>query len=380
MVLPEAIILATCLQKYTAGGTDSYNDVIALWHQRQPMDLCALLRTIQIKQVSKKQRWLARLLRFDSMDAESGMLENRTPMEAVLEAAIGEFFGIDQKEALRVFHGRGHLYPGLEHVCIDWFKPLVLITAYSEIADAEELAAHIVETDTLGQVKSIILQKRYEQGAPAELLFGDDLPCIIVQENKLLFEVHPGRQQNAGLFLDTRPLREWLQSHSKAKNVLNLFAYTCSLSVAALAGGATQVTNVDISKTSIRWGEKNHQLNNQPLDRVKSIPYNLFRSWGRIQQYGRYDLVVIDPPTRQHGSFDVEKNYRGVIRKLSKMCKPDADIIATVNSPFLESRFLLDLFSANLPTAKYVEVIPAAAEFADKYPQRGLKICHFKLT
>jgi 23S rRNA (cytosine1962-C5)-methyltransferase len=301
-------------------------------------------------------------------------------MEAVLKAAIGEFFGSAREEALRVFHGRGHLYPGLEHVCIDWFKPLVLVTAYGEIADAGELSADIVEADKLGQVKSIILQKRYQQGAPVELLFGDDLPCLIVQENKLVFEVHPGRQQNAGLFLDTRPLREWLQAHSEGKNVLNLFAYTCSLSVAALAGGATRVTNVDISKTSINWGEKNHQLNNQPMDQVKSIPYNLFRSWGRIQQYGRYDLVVIDPPTRQRGSFDVEKNYRSVIRKLSKMCKPGADIIATVNSPFLESNYLLGLFSANLRNAEYVEAIPAAAEFADKYPQRGLKICRFKLT
>lgn len=301
-------------------------------------------------------------------------------MEVALQQAIGEFFGIDQAEALRIFHGRGQLYPGLEHVCIDWFKPLVLITAYSEIVAAEELAEQIIAADKLSQVKSIILQKRYQRGAPSELLFGDELPVLIVQENKLLFEVHPGTQQNAGLFLDTRPLREWLQSHSAGKNVLNLFAYTCSLSVAALAGGAAGVTNVDISKPSIKWGEKNHQLNNQRLDRVRSIPHNLFRSWGRIQQFGRYDLVVIDPPTRQRGSFDVEKNYKSVLRKLSKMCAAGADIIATVNSPFLDGNFLLDQFTAALPNASFVEVIPAASEFADKYPQRGLKICHFKMV
>lgn len=301
-------------------------------------------------------------------------------MELALQQAIGEFFSIDQEEALRVFHGRGHLYPGLEHVCIDWFKPLVLITAYVEIVAVKELAAQIIAADKLSQVKSIILQKRYERGAPAELLFGDESPVLIVQENKLVFEVHPGTQQNAGLFLDTRPLREWLQENSSEKNVLNLFAYTCSLSVAALAGGAVRVTNVDISKPSIKWGEKNHQLNNQELDRVKSIPYNLFRSWGRIQQYGRYDLVVIDPPTRQRGSFDVEKNYKSVLRKLPKLCNVGADIIATVNSPFLDANFLLDQFAASLPNASFVEVIPAAPEFADKYPERGLKICHFKMA
>ena len=301
-------------------------------------------------------------------------------MEAVLQQAIGKFFSIDQAQVLRIFHGRGHLYPGLEHVCIDWFKPLVLVTAYAEIAAAEELTANIITADKLSQVKSIILQKRYERGAPAELLFGDELPVLIVQENDLAFEVHPGTQQNVGLFLDTRLLREWLQAHSRNKNVLNLFAYTCSLSVAALAGGATGVTNVDISKPSIKWGEKNHELNNQDMRRVKSIPYNLFRSWGRIQQYGSYDLVVIDPPTRQHGSFDVEKNYKNVLRKLSRMCNTGADIIATLNSPFLDANYLLDQFAAGLPNASFVEVIPAAPEFTDKYPERGLKICHFKMA
>ena len=301
-------------------------------------------------------------------------------MEAALQQAIGKFFSIDQAQVLRIFHGRGHLYPGLEHVCIDWFKPLVLVTAYAEIAEAEELTANIITADKLSQVKSIILQKRYERGAPAELLFGDELPVLIVQENDLAFEVHPGTQQNVGLFLDTRLLREWLQAHSRNKNVLNLFAYTCSLSVAALAGGATGVTNVDISKPSIKWGEKNHELNNQDMRRVKSIPYNLFRSWGRIQQYGSYDLVVIDPPTRQHGSFDVEKNYKNVLRKLSRMCNAGADIIATLNSPFLDANYLLDQFAAGLPNASFVEVIPAAPEFTDKYPERGLKICHFKMA
>ena len=301
-------------------------------------------------------------------------------MEAVLQQAIGKFFSIDQAQVLRIFHGRGHLYPGLEHVCIDWFKPLVLVTAYAEIAAAEELTANIIAADKLSQVKSIILQKRYQRGAPAELLFGDELPVLIVQENNLVFEVHPGTQQNVGLFLDTRPLREWIQAHSRSKNMLNLFAYTCSLSVAALAGGATGVTNVDISKPSIKWGEKNHELNNQDMRRVKSIPYNLFRSWGRIQQYGSYDLVVIDPPTRQHGSFDVEKNYKSVLRKLSRMCNTGADIIATLNSPFLDANYLLDQFAASLPNATFVGAIPAAPEFADKYPERGLKICHFKMA
>jgi 23S rRNA (cytosine1962-C5)-methyltransferase len=201
----------------------------------------------------------------------------------------------------------------------------------------------------------------------------------VVAEGSLLFEVHPGQQQNAGLFLDMRPLRDWLQQNARGKNVLNLFAYTCSLSVAALAGGASRVTNVDISKTSMLWGEKNHGLNGQSLDRITPIPYNLFRSWGRIQQYGRYDLVIIDPPTRQRGAFDVAKNYGAVIRKLSKLCNAHADVIASINSPFLDTEYLVNQFASNAPDATLIAMIPAAAEFADKFPERGLKVCHFRM-
>jgi 23S rRNA (cytosine1962-C5)-methyltransferase len=296
-----------------------------------------------------------------------------------LQQAIGDFFAVEQTDARRIFHGRGQLYPGLEHICLDWFSPVLLITAYRAIEDVAALLATIRAADKQMQVATIILQKRYLRGAPAELLSGAEMANTVVTEGSLLFEVHPGQQQNAGLFLDMRPLRDWLQQHARGKNVLNLFAYTCSLSVAALAGGASKACNVDISKTSIKWGEQNHRLNQQGPEQIKSIPYNLFRSWGRIQQYGRYDLVLIDPPSRQRGAFDVEKNYGAVLRKLSKLCSANADVIATINSPFLASDYLLEQFEKNAPEATLIGTIPAAPEFADKYPERGLKICHFRM-
>jgi len=300
-------------------------------------------------------------------------------MSAALGKIIGDFFAEERPDAQRLFHGRGQLYPGLEHVCIDWFMPVVLLTAYQEIADSNGLRELFMAADKLGQIDTIILQKRYQPGAPVELLRGDCLREAVVSEGDLRFEVHPGKQQNAGLFLDTRLLREWLLLHSRDKNVLNLFAYTCSLSVAALAGGARHVTNVDMSKTSIKWGEKNHQLNGQDLRRISSIPHNLFKSWGRIKQFGRYDLVIIDPPTRQRGSFDVGRDYGAVLKKLSKLTTPGAHVIATLNSPFLEEDYLIKLFLHHVPDGKYIEMMPVAPEFADRHRQRGLKICHFRM-
>jgi 23S rRNA (cytosine1962-C5)-methyltransferase len=297
----------------------------------------------------------------------------------VLKTAAADFFSVEQPDSRRLFHGRGRLYPGFEHVCIDWFRPLVLITAYAEIEDQFALLQLLQESDIHKQIETIVLQNRFIRGAPVTVLCGELPEKLIASEGSLRFEVHPGLQQNTGLFLDMRFLRNWLQTHSKNCNVLNLFAYTCSLSVAALAGGASSVTNVDMSKTSIKWGEKNHVLNGQDLRSVRSIPHNLFKSWGKIKQFGRYDLVLIDPPTRQRGSFDAAKNYGAVMKKLSNLCLPGADVIATINSPFLSTDYLVELFERHNAEGAYVGEIAVAPEFADKYSERGLNICHFKM-
>lgn len=315
---------------------------------------------------------------FDRLSAFTG--KHRTlSMESSPVIKITDFFSEERRDARRIFHGRGQLFPGFEQLSIDWFNPIVLISLFDDSTQHDELLTAIEAADSHKQVKSVVVQRRYLNGSPAELVMGVELETIIVTEGPLRFEIHAGKQQNAGLFLDARLLRDWIQQNSADRKVLNLFAYTCSLSVAALAGGASQVTNVDMSKTSINWGLTNHMLNEQDARKVKSIPHNIFRSWGRIQQFGRYDLVIIDPPTRQRGSFDVEKNYGAVLKRLSKLCTPGADVIATLNSPFLETDYLTELFAKKVPTSEYLGKIEVAPEFEDKSPERALKICHFKM-
>ena len=297
----------------------------------------------------------------------------------MLEQKLREFFAELQPEARRVFHGRGHCYPGLEHLCLDWYAPVLLISAYAPLEDEQRLLQAILDADSWNQVGSVLLQNRYVQQSPSVLLQGEPVQELVVRESGLQFEVHPGRRQNAGLFMDTRLLRNWLQVNSKDCNVLNLFAYTCSLSVAALAGGASHVTNVDVSKTSIAWGNRNHELNDQDLRQVKAIPHNLFTSWGRVKQYGRYDLVIVDPPTRQRNSFDAEKDYGSVIKKLAKCCSPGARIIAALNSPFLGIDFLQQQFDRHLPEAEFIRYLPVAPEYEECEPDKGLKIALFQL-
>ena len=294
-----------------------------------------------------------------------------------LASSSADFFSVEQPGPLRIFHGRSHLYPGLEHLSVDWLSPIVLITTYAEINNPYQLAKMLLEVDELKQIKCIILQYRKRKGTPSVCLHGHKSENTIVVEHGLKYEVQPGVNQNAGLFLDIAPLRRWLRDHSKNRNVLNLFSYTCSLSVAALAGNAKQVINVDMSKTSIEWGIRNHKLNDQDTQKIRSIPHNLFRSWGKMKQFGRYDTIIIDPPTRQRGSFNAEKNYGAVLKKLGGLMKDRADVIATVNSPYLNEDFLPNLAQRYSPRLRLNGLLPIAPAFADKFPEKALKIYHF---
>lgn len=299
-------------------------------------------------------------------------------MSEPLQAALKSFFKSDQPEARRIFHGRGKMYPGFEHICIDWYAPTLLITIYEPEQNLDSILTAIENADIGSQITSILLQMRYSIGSPAKTLKGNVSGRILAIEGGLSFEVRLGKQQNSGFFLDMRPLRSWVKKNSADKNMLNLFSYTCSFSVAAIAGGAKSVTNVDMSKTSMHWGLLNHSHNHQNSRHINQIPHNVFTSWGRIKQLGRYDMVIIDPPARQRHSFDAVKNYAAVIKRLSKVCNNEADIIATLNSPFLNRNFLLDKFAQHLPAARFIESIPASPEFQDKYPEKALKIFRFK--
>ncbi|MEZ9856583.1 class I SAM-dependent methyltransferase, partial [Vibrio breoganii] len=109
---------------------------------------------------------------------------------------------------------------------------------------------------------------RYADGAPSEVLWGELNDSPVVVEHGLKYQLDIGRNQNFGLFLDMRNGRQWVQDNAKDKNVLNLFAYTCGFSVAAIAGGARQCMNVDMSRGSLNKGRDNHRLNEHDMRSV----------------------------------------------------------------------------------------------------------------
>jgi len=288
-------------------------------------------------------------------------------------------------EVRRLFHGRGRRFEGLEQLTCDWIQGQLIVSIFKTVSDEfiEQLKHGLISLSesALWQEKQgrvMVVQHRYAEGAPSEVLLGELDSRPVVEESGLKYQLDIGRNQNFGLFLDMRYGRDWVKDNAKHKNVLNLFAYTCGFSVAAIEGGADQVVNVDMSRSSLAKGRENHKLNSHNINQVKFLGYDIFRSWGKIKKMGRYDLIVIDPPSFQKGSFALTKDYKRILRKLPDLLAQDGEVIACVNSPQVTSQFLIDGMKEEAPQLNFIERLDNPPEFEDVDPEASLKVLRFK--
>jgi len=199
-----------------------------------------------------------------------------------------------------------------------------------------------------------------------------------VNEDGLFFQLDLGKNQNSGLFLDMRYGRRWVKENSRNKRVLNLFAYTCGFSVAAISGGADFVVNLDMAKSVLSRGRENHRLNQHDTNKVKFFSHDIFKSWGKIKKYGQYDLIVIDPPTFQRGSFALTKDYQKILRRLPELLTENGQVLACVNDPSIPAQFLIDGMREEAPCLEFQYRLDNPPEFMDIDIESGLKALIFK--
>jgi 23S rRNA (cytosine1962-C5)-methyltransferase len=288
-------------------------------------------------------------------------------------------------ETRRLFHGRGRRWPGLEQLTVDWIQGVVLVSLFKAPED-EALAAlkrrlHTLIESSVWQksgAHTLLLQHRYLPDSHTEALLGTVQDEWTLTEGGLRYLVDFGKKQNTGLFLDMRYGRDWVRANAAGKRVLNLFAYTCGFSVTAIEGGADFVVNLDMSRAALSRGRDNHRLNGHDLSKVTFLGHELFKSWGKVKSTGPYDLVIIDPPSFQKGSFLLTKDYQRVLRKLPELLTAQGTVLACMNDPALGADFLIEGVTREAPGLQFVERLENPPEFADIDPDGGLKALVFR--
>lgn len=280
-------------------------------------------------------------------------------------------------ETRRLFHGRGRCWPGLEQLTVDWLQGVLLVSLF-KAPDAEHLHALKQLLQTQFNAYTVALQHRYLPQSTTEWLVGNPIDELTIIEGGLRYLIDLGKKQNSGLFLDMRYGRNWVREHAKGQRILNLFAYTCGFSVAAIEGGADHVVNLDMARGALSRGRDNHRLNGHDLSRVSFLGHDLFKSWAKVTNSGPYDLVIIDPPSFQKGSFLLTKDYQRVLRRLPDLLTPQGTVLACMNDPALGEDFLIDGVTQEAPGLRFVERLQNPPEFPDIDAQSGLKALVFR--
>lgn len=313
-------------------------------------------------------------------------------MQALLDAIAAMPLTSD---ACRIFHGRGGRFAGCEQWTLDAYPPVFVLTSFAPVAE-EELAAIGAALQARwqqiapGQPLNWVFQHRGEalriEGRSDTRLMAGSVPDPhVVTEGGARLRVQVLRGQNHGLFLDMAEGRRWVRAHVAAHRartgegarVLNLFAYTCAFSVAALQAGAAQVVNVDMSRGAIATGQQNHQLNGLSAG-ASFLAHDIFSSWGKITRGGPYDLVICDPPSYQKGSFVATKDYARLMRRLPDLLAPGGHALLCLNAPELGVAFLRDQMQELAPSLAFVERVANPPVFADVDEEQALKVLVFR--
>jgi len=284
-------------------------------------------------------------------------------------------------DAQRLFHGRGGLHPGCERWTLDAYPPVWVLTSFAPVTEAEiatvgeALQARWAQIAP-GEPLNWVFQSRAEARSETRLMAGSVPEPHVVTEDGARYLVHVLRGQNHGLFLDMAEGRRWVRQHAAGQKVLNLFAYTCAFSVAALQGGARQVVNLDMSGGAIAIGQQNHALNG--LSGASFLAHDLFSTWGKVNRLGPYGLVIVDPPSYQKGSFVATKDYARVLRRLPDLLRPGGHALLCLNAPELGPEFVQDAMREAAPELVFEQRLPNPGAFADIAPERALKVLLYR--
>ncbi|MBA1437403.1 MAG: class I SAM-dependent methyltransferase [Epsilonproteobacteria bacterium] len=277
-------------------------------------------------------------------------------------------------EFVRLFHGRGGLYEGFKHLVIDHINPHIINAAfYFEEDNEAEVIKLLEDFSKEHNYQTLVIQRRYLKGAPSEVIFGTLPDDLFILENGMKLKINLLSNKNSYYFPDMKNGRDFVRQNAQGKHILNLFSYTCAFSVAAKFGGAKSVINVDMSKGALKVGMANHALNSLEPKGVSFLPYNILKSFAALKKKRVYDMIIIDPPSFQRGSFEATKDYEKIITKLPQLASQNCTLLACLNAPELDEDFIVEKINRLAPSFKFVKRLENLEEFASANEARSLK-------
>ncbi len=272
------------------------------------------------------------------MSASPMSLPERLSAAFAAREALFARCAAERTTAYRLFHGSVEGYDGLT---IDRYGDVLLVQTFH----------HPLQDGELEEIEAF-----YRDRQPGLIAFYNDRSAgnsrisnpladdamALAEQPRTFSELgvnYRFRARHAGqdpwLFLDLRAARRRVMRDAEGKSVLNLFAYTCGVGIAAAVAGAREVVNVDFAETALAVGKENAGLNEIPIS-VRFIKSDFFPAARQYAGLGqkqvvrrkrlpdfpklaaqRFDLVFLDPPRYAKSMFgvvDLVNDYSAVFK------------------------------------------------------------------
>ncbi len=296
-------------------------------------------------------------------------------------AARQPLFDDTHESAFRLFNGFTEGDPNLS---LDIYARTLVIHNYAD--DPTKNQTYIEDISNYLQTSLIwlragILKQRNgitQDDKRGVLLFGDS-PDAKINEHGVWYALDLTMNRDASFYLDTSLLRKWLIENMRGKSVLNTFAYTGSFGVAALAGGASRVVQVDHNHRFLDLAKESYKLNQFAVNRNDLLALDFFPAVSRFKTGKQtFDCVILDPPffsSTSKGKVDQEKESARLINKVRPLINDGGYLIAINNALYVSGSDYMRTLE-NLCKDGYLEIselIPVPEHFAG-YRQVGKPI------
>jgi 23S rRNA (cytosine1962-C5)-methyltransferase len=255
--------------------------------------------------------------------------------------ARASLFDERHESAFRLFNG---FYEGCPDIVIDLYAATLVIHNYAGgPADGFPLVNTAQEfyLSELPWLQTVIVKRRNGENQDERrggIVFGEK-PDRKVREGGVWYSVDLRMNRDASLYLDTRHLRKWASDNLQEKTVLNTFAYTGSLGVAAMGSGAKRVVHFDLKRKFLNVAKTSYTLNGFPIDKKDFITGDFFPVVARLKRSGQlFDCVFLDPPfysTTDKGTVDLAADSKRLINKVRPLVADGGWLVAINNALFL---------------------------------------------
>ncbi|MBE3558393.1 MAG: class I SAM-dependent rRNA methyltransferase [Ktedonobacteraceae bacterium] len=245
-------------------------------------------------------------------------------------------FEPEQTNAYRLVNAEGDGLPGL---IVDWYADILVAQVHTlgmQRLRPLLIGALMQETGARGLLLRNDSQGRRREGLEIEkpeVVAGVVPLQVTIRENGIQFLVDPWQGQKTGFFLDQRDKRAALRKYARDSRVLNCFSYTGGFSVyAALAGGETHVTSVDISAPAIEAARQQFGLNGLEAAAHEFVVADVFDYLEEAQRDGElFDVVVLDPPAfarTESARAQALKAYRRLNTLAMQVLRPEGILLS----------------------------------------------------